>query len=223
MKISVIIPVYNEQKYITNCLNGLIDQDVIPDEIIVVDNNCTDKTIEIVNEYKNIKVISEKNQGIAYARNAGFKAVKVDADTVLTKQYIRNLKNVFASNKTIAYVSDFIFKDVFILKYSRISSILFQFFFRIFFGYNALIGPAFAIRKSIWTKVKDKLCVDDNQAHEDIDLSIHISSVGKIYYDQNTIVYISGRRMKFNPLSFFIEYPVIFLKMLGSHRSKLNK
>src|SRR3989339_1729552 len=104
MKISVIIPVYNEQKYITNCLNGLIDQDVIPDEIIVVDNNCTDKTIEIVNEYKNIKVISEKNQGIAYARNAGFKAakgdllVKVDADTVLTKQYIRNLKNVFASN-----------------------------------------------------------------------------------------------------------------------------
>ncbi|KKP71745.1 MAG: Glycosyl transferase [Candidatus Roizmanbacteria bacterium GW2011_GWA2_35_19] len=174
-------------------------------------------------------MIAEKNQGIAHARNAGFNIakgdifIKVDADTALPRQYIKKVKNIFSTNEIIAYVSDFIFIDVFILKFSRLFSVLFQFFFRVIFGYNVLTGPAFAIRKSVWSKIKDELCVDDDQAHEDIDLSIHISSIGKIYYDQSTAIHISGRRMKFNPLSFFIEYPVIFLKMLGSHRSKLNK
>ena len=54
MKVSVVIPVYNEEKYIKNCLESLMKQEEKPDEIIVVDNNCTDETINIVKKYGKI-------------------------------------------------------------------------------------------------------------------------------------------------------------------------
>ena len=56
MKVSVVIPVYNEEKYIKNCLESLMKQEEKPDEIIVVDNNCTDETINIVKKYNGIKI-----------------------------------------------------------------------------------------------------------------------------------------------------------------------
>ena len=63
MKVSVVIPVYNEEKKISNCLNSLMKQDEKPDEIIVVDNNCIDKTISIVKKYATVKIIQEKKTG----------------------------------------------------------------------------------------------------------------------------------------------------------------
>ena len=57
MKISVIIPAYNEEKYITKCLNSLIEQNYDDFEIIVVLNNCTDNTESIVNGFKNVKIV----------------------------------------------------------------------------------------------------------------------------------------------------------------------
>lgn len=48
LRVSVVIPVYNEEKYIEKCLAALFSQKVKADEIIVVDNNCTDRTIDIV-------------------------------------------------------------------------------------------------------------------------------------------------------------------------------
>ncbi|MDP3726807.1 MAG: glycosyltransferase family A protein, partial [bacterium] len=41
LRVSVVIPAYNEERYIKRCLESLMEQEVLPDEIIVVDNNCT--------------------------------------------------------------------------------------------------------------------------------------------------------------------------------------
>ena len=53
MKISVVIPVYNEEKYIKNCLDSLMKQEEKPDEIIVVDGKSKDKTKLIIKSFKN--------------------------------------------------------------------------------------------------------------------------------------------------------------------------
>ncbi|MCX7955942.1 MAG: glycosyltransferase family 2 protein, partial [Patescibacteria group bacterium] len=79
MTISIIIPAYNEEKYIENALKSLVNQTEKPDEVIVVDNNCTDKTIKIAKKYQKklpLKIIHETKQGIAYSRNTGFNKAK---------------------------------------------------------------------------------------------------------------------------------------------------
>lgn len=73
-KVSVIIPLYNEEKYIKECLESVINQTYKNLEIIVVDDNSTDNSLKIVKEIKDkrIKVIKLKqNNGVANARNKG--------------------------------------------------------------------------------------------------------------------------------------------------------
>lgn len=76
--ISVIVPAYNVEKYISSCLNSLLNQTKKEIEIIAIDDGSTDNTLNILNEYKKnnpdkIKVISQKNQGLSITRNNGIK------------------------------------------------------------------------------------------------------------------------------------------------------
>ncbi len=224
MKISVVIPVYNEEKYIKNCLDSLMKQEEKPDEIIVVDNNCTDKTVSIVKKYQGIKIIQEKKQGIAHARNAGFDyatgdiIARCDADTVLSSDWITNIKNIFSSNKSVVAISmpvlvnDIKWGDKFIFLFY-----LYMFIPRIFIGHYPLLGPSMAVKKTAWEKIKEELCTDPKKVHEDLDLSFHIRKLGKVYHDEKNLVLTSGRRIKYHPLSFFGEYTLRFFKMLKNH------
>lgn len=70
MTVSVVIPVYNGEKYITQCLDGLVKQTRPADEVIVVDDGSTDRSA-ILAEAKLVRVIHQKNRGPAAARNTG--------------------------------------------------------------------------------------------------------------------------------------------------------
>lgn len=91
LKISIIIPCYNEENFLERCLNTVINQTIDSFEIILVDDGSYDNTPNICDEYKNrfphlIKVIHQSNSGQGYARNAGLKIAQgeyvgfVDAD-----------------------------------------------------------------------------------------------------------------------------------------------
>lgn len=72
-EISVIIPVYNREKYIKKCLDSVLNQKDVNAEIIIVDDGSTDETLHICQEYSklnpNIKVIRQGNSGVSAARN----------------------------------------------------------------------------------------------------------------------------------------------------------
>lgn len=76
-KISVIVPIYNVEKWLRECLNSLVNQTVPFYEIILVNDGSTDSSPKICNEYKivynNIKVFSQINQGQSTARNTALK------------------------------------------------------------------------------------------------------------------------------------------------------
>lgn len=82
MKLSIIIPTYNVQDYIGKCLDSLLLQGLSHDdyEIIVVNDGCTDKSLQIAqayeSKYENIRTLSQENQGISVARNAGLEIAK---------------------------------------------------------------------------------------------------------------------------------------------------
>ena len=74
-KISVIIPIYNGEKYLRKCLNSVVFQTYKDLEIICVDDGSNDNSLSILNEYKKndkrFKIISKNNEGLSSARNVG--------------------------------------------------------------------------------------------------------------------------------------------------------
>ena len=99
--ISVIIPAYNEEEILGRSLKSLRDQKTkVSYEIIVCDNNSTDRTMNIARRYAD-KVISEKRQGISHTRNRGVKEsdgeylVHTDADTLFPSNFIEEVYKLF--------------------------------------------------------------------------------------------------------------------------------
>jgi len=105
MKISVIIPTYNEEKDIEDCLKSLKFQSIKNIEIIIVDDGSTDNTIKIAEKY-NIKILKQNHQGPGAARNLGAKNSKreilifIDADMTFDKDYLKNLIKPILKHKT---------------------------------------------------------------------------------------------------------------------------
>lgn len=223
MKVSVVIPAYNEERYIGSCLNSLLSQIERPDEIIVVDNHSNDKTLEVVKQF-DVDIYESGEKGIIPTRNLGFDnaygpiITRCDADCIVPADWIKKIKENFDFLPIDGltgpiYYYDLSFKQ---LWYSK----LFIYFMRVIQGYNTLLGPNMSITKKIWQKVRSKVCKDSQKVHEDIDLGQHIHEVnGIIKYDSSLIVGTSGRRIKSKPLSFFGEYPLRLFSTIRKHHS----
>lgn len=99
--LSIIVPIYNVEKYLVKCIDSLLRQDIPQDsyEIILVNDGSTDNSIEIAQKYVGqnpgcVKLVSQKNQGLSAARNTGIVASKgkyvmfVDSDDFLSKNVL---------------------------------------------------------------------------------------------------------------------------------------
>ena len=229
MKVSVIIPAYNEQEYIGRCLASLQRQDVPADEIIVVDNNCTDATADIAACFE-VLVVREYKQGLIEARNKGFQVAtsdilaRCDADTIVRTDWIKRIKKTFTNKHIEALSGPCYFYDAPFLNgnstwnhwvYFRVAKLI--------TGYNVLFGSNMAIRRQTWLEIKHEMCINDSVVHEDLDLGLHIQRHRSIKYDRSLTAGISARRMLHQPFSFFIEYPTRWVRTLYTHRHLLRK
>ena len=122
-KVSVIIPIYNTDKYLRECINSVINQTLKDIEIICINDGSTDNSSEILNEYKSIDdriiVINQKNQGVSVARNNGINAAKgeyiafLDSDDYFTPnalylmyKQITNTKSDIVNTKILVFSDD---------------------------------------------------------------------------------------------------------------------
>ena len=102
--ISIIIPVYNREKYIEECLNSILSQTFNDYEILLIDDGSNDNTGIICDKYaeenKKIKVFHKKNGGVSSARNLGLRCAKgkwiifVDSDDVLAKESLTIMNSI---------------------------------------------------------------------------------------------------------------------------------
>ena len=98
-KVSVIVPVYNTEKYLGRCLDSLLNQTLEDIEIILVDDHSTDNSLDIMQAYqekepRKIKIAQTKqNSGAGAARNVGLELADcnyigfVDSDDYITPDY----------------------------------------------------------------------------------------------------------------------------------------
>ena len=106
--VSVIVPIYNAERYLKTCLECLRQQTYSNIEIVLVNDGSVDKSLEICEEYKKkdsrIKVISQMNKGLAGARNTGIRCSKgkyiifLDADDYIATDYIDYLKSMIVND-----------------------------------------------------------------------------------------------------------------------------
>lgn len=107
MKLSIIVPVYNSEKAINQCLKHIFNSDYKNFEVIVVDDGSTDSTIEKVKKYKCIIIRLKKNKGVANARNVGAKnstsefLVFVDSDVLVHKDTFSKMVEKYKSNPKV--------------------------------------------------------------------------------------------------------------------------
>ena len=82
VKVSIIVPIFNVDKYLEACLDSLICQTLKDIEIICVNDGSTDNSLEILNQYqgkeKRLKIFSQENKGVSAARNLGLQIAKGD-------------------------------------------------------------------------------------------------------------------------------------------------
>lgn len=106
MRVSVAVPAYNEESVLDGCLRCLRKQ-TVPCEIVVCDNNSTDRTCRIAKKYAD-RVVKEKRQGVAHAFNAASKAATCElvaftgADCEVPEDWIEKFLPAFDDPKVIA-------------------------------------------------------------------------------------------------------------------------
>lgn len=95
-KFSIIIPVYNVEKYIKRCLDSVFNQTFKDYEVIVVNDGTEDKSMELIKDYP-VKIINQKNKGLSAARNAGVKKatgeylIFIDSDDWIEEELLKEL------------------------------------------------------------------------------------------------------------------------------------
>lgn len=115
-KISVIVAVYNTEKYVKKCIESLLNQTYKNLEIIIIEDCSTDDSKKVIQKYKDNKkiklVYNEKNSGLSYSRNRGLKEATgeyigyIDSDDYVEKDYFEKLINSIVKNKSEIAVCD---------------------------------------------------------------------------------------------------------------------
>ena len=210
MLVSVVIPAYNESKYIEIPLKGLSNQTFKDFEIIVADNNSTDNTIAIARKY-GARVINVPQQGAVFAYNGGMNEAKgeiivnIDADTQPPTNWLETIVNALKPHDVVAVTGTAQLKTS-----SKMLDEIWKFLYTLFIGANFLIGKPhvsgfnFAVKKKSFKQVGG---MDTRYLMSfEVDLGLRLHKIGKVIFLKNLCVVTSNRRFGKDTLQALVEY-----------------
>ena len=211
MKISFVIPAFNEEKNIGRCLKSIrreykgLSSDI---EVIVVNNASTDRTGEVARGYSGVRVVDEPQKGLGHARQAGFKAsagdivANIDADSEVPVGWIDKVIEEFSKNdKLVALSGPYVYYDL-----SFGVNVLVRLFYTLGYfshlinhhilGVGAMLqGGNFVLKRSALEKIGG-FDVDIDFYGEDTDIARRIQKLGRVKFTFKLPMYTSGRRLK---------------------------
>jgi len=232
MKLSVVIPAYNEEKFIGPCLKAVRKEaarsghDV---EVIVVDNASTDRTSEVASGFPGVTVVREPCKGLSRARNTGCRhahgelIMNVDADCLMPRGYITRILPHFRNPRLALLSGPFFYYDM--PPHAQIGSMFFyllQFFPNVIgqriLGLGAIAqGGNFIVRRCMLEKAGG-FNTEIAFYGEDTDIAIRLSRVGLVRFSMRLMMRTSARRLlKDGILSagYFAGINIIFMIFFG--------
>ena len=227
---SIIIPAFNEEKYLAGCLESLSRQDFPKDkyEIIVVNNGSTDKTKAVAEKFA-VKLINEPKKGVIFARQKGFKKargkyiVNTDADCLLPKNWLKTIYKNFKQNKNIIAVAgptksngQDLFSQYILKMASKVNTWSFKYRNSVL----AIWAGNIAIKKTALKKIGG-YNTSLPQFADQLELHCQLKKTGKIYFNKDLIIQESDRRYKNRLLSFLIK-DCFYYNFLGYQYYKLT-
>lgn len=212
VRVSLVIPAYNEAAHLRACLDKVAAQTARPFEVIVVDNNSTDQTAAVACSYPFVRVVFEKRRGLAHARNAGFNAARgdvigrIDVDSLLPLNWIDRVQQIFANQEVDAVSGALGFHDAPFRRFFQQVDLLFRRYLARNLGRQGelfLYGSNMAVRKTLWQGVRGELCTHP-RLHEDMDLAAHLANTKyRVIFDENLRAEVSVRRIDTDMRTFY--------------------
>jgi glycosyltransferase involved in cell wall biosynthesis len=222
--LAIVIPAYNEEAVLEKCLKSLARQTEMPDEVFVVDNNSTDTTADIARKFTFVTLLSERQQGIAFAHRTGFDAAsttyiaRIDADTKLPDNWIESVKNYYSDGTRVhctltgsgyGYTLKFRGISVFLIDSTFI-------FARLLLGHYPIWGPNVVMPKRAWQAIRDSVCTE-NDIFDDLDIALHLQSRNyPITWHRKLRVGVRIRNLE--SISVFMRYTMRWPRTLRRHR-----
>jgi glycosyltransferase involved in cell wall biosynthesis len=211
MRLSFVIPAYNEEQYLPACLESILAQtrDLAGEvEIIVVNNASSDRTGEVALSYPGVTLVDEPRKGLPFARQAGFAAssgdliANVDSDSRLTPGWVSKVLAEFAEDtKLVALSGPVVYYD---LKASQRLSV--QMFYAIAFlvyclnryvlrAGSMVQGGNFVLQREALESIGG-FNLSIPFYGEDTDIARRLNRVGKVSFTFGLKMFSSARRLK---------------------------
>jgi glycosyltransferase involved in cell wall biosynthesis len=211
MRLSFVVPAYNEEAYLPACLESILAQtrelgDQV--EIIVVNNASTDRTREVALSYPGVRVVDEMRKGLTFARQAGFAAstgeliANVDSDSRLTPGWVATvLKNFAGDPKLVSLSGPFIYYDL--TPSQRVSVQVFYAIAFLVYAINRWVlragsmvqGGNFVLRRDALVKIGG-FDTTISFYGEDTDVARRMHQVGTVKFTSRLKMFSSARRLK---------------------------
>lgn len=217
--VAIVIPAYNEERFIGRCLEACIDQTWPPDEIIVVNNRSTDNTASIVRRYQeeyprsDIRLLDQNEyQGIAPTRNCGFDHARsdvigrIDADSIIANNWVETVRRRFQDPGVDAASGPAFFYDMPLRGFSFwVDCTLRARVHRLAKDERFLHGANMAIRATAWKAVRHLTQLDlEDRLHEDVELALTLyENDFEVRFEPTMVVGTSARRVECSPLDFY--------------------
>ncbi len=198
MSISVVIPAYNEERYLPETLKSLQKLETKPDEIIVVDGSSTDKTGEVARKM-GAKVLRVPHRGIGFARQQGLQIVKseitayTDADTTVPIDWLTKIQTTINRPGVVGVFGTFRVPSgwwVYRFWINIIQQVVNQILF--WFGVPMAAGQNMAFKTAAGKAVGG--FPTEFKIAEDLEMMRRLKTQGKVVFRQDLIVSSSGRR-----------------------------
>ncbi len=213
-RISVVIPCYNDATLLQRALNSFANQDVLADEIIVVDNNCTDSSAQVAASFPRVRVVREPRQGITWAAACGYShaqgdlIVRTDADVVVPPDHIRRVHQVWdlierqscaAADKTVVAVTGTACFDLAGGLGRAISALYVGAYYYTTgsaLGHYPIYGTNCVIHTQWWHGIKDNIDLADTAVHDDLHLSFAVRDDETVWYQPDLSVDMDARAIR---------------------------